>query len=324
MQFGVDQIRPARQASKVNSVRRMVGGRDQDVEFVAIGGDIALLMNIQLDLHRLRQRCLRRVRLAGGSRSCALLQPSAARSRRAGDQEQDERDRPQEEWNCTAYARAVSERSCTSGACAPSWKRSGQIATYVPRRLDIYLIYRSSQQDIIGAGRGALGADMLNDAPTQRGIGALFCHQAPRSASSAGCLGASHTAVFPTWPLCQLGSPRIVSLGESAQAHQHDGDSEEGLIHHTQMLPANEQSSVVPQPGEAAFDGLLTTDTFCLTRTAVLPLRWSRQPLRLRTVSLQNRGTVHAGGTDEPHAYLEHPTPDDAAPRRSDSMGSGL
>src|SRR5262249_1241361 len=74
-------------------------------------------------------------------------------------------------------------------------------------------------------------------------------------------------------------------------------------------------------------DGLLTNDKFCLTRTAVLPLSWSRQPLRLRTapvVSLQSCGSVHAGGTDEPHVRMAHPTPADPTPRRADPLGSGL
>src|SRR5215469_12333932 len=95
---------------------------------------------------------------------------------------------------------------------------------------------------------------------------------------------------------------RSNSVAHTTQAEQQHGDSEPAAIHGELVLPADEESPEVPQPREAPLDGLLTNDKFCLTRTAVLPLSWSRQPLRLRTVSLQSRGSVHAGGTDEPHA----------------------
>jgi hypothetical protein len=97
---------------------------------------------------------------------------------------------------------------------------------------------------------------------------------------------------------------------------------------HQRGVTADEPPQVIAQPSEAPFDGLLTNDKFCVTRRAVVPLSWSRQPLRLRNVSLvslQSRGTVQAaGGTDETHTHVEHPTPADPAPRCTDPLGSRL
>src|SRR5260370_21351508 len=75
------------------------------------------------------------------------------------------------------------------------------------------------------------------------------------------------------------------------QADRQYGHGKESAVDAADMFPADEQASEVPEPREAALDGLLTTHTFCLTRTAMLPLSWSRQPLRLRTVSLHSRGS---------------------------------
>jgi hypothetical protein len=111
---------------------------------------------------------------------------------------------------------------------------------------------------------------------------------------------------------------------ETAQADQQERNGEEALVDGALAFPADEHSPKGAEPGEAPLDGLLTNDKFCLTRTAMLPLSWSRQPLRLRTVSLQNRGSVHAGGTDEAHAHVERPTPANSAQRRADSLGSSL
>jgi hypothetical protein len=110
----------------------------------------------------------------------------------------------------------------------------------------------------------------------------------------------------------------------TAQADAEERDNEEAAVDDKETLPADEHSPKGAEPGEAPLDGLLTNDKFCLTRTAMLPLSWSRQPLRLRTVSLQNRGSVHAGGTDEAHAHVERPTPANSAQRRADSLGSSL
>src|SRR5262249_43093021 len=121
---------------------------------------------------------------------------------------------------------------------------------------------------------------------------------------------------------------------QPAHTEQHDRDGEEAAVDAEMALPADQQSPEVAQPGEAPFDGLLTNDKFCVTRTAVLPLTWSRRPLRLRTgsllsvVSLQSHESVQVAGgeTDEGEAHqrMEHPTPNELAQRRSDPMGSGL
>ena len=139
-----------------------------------------------------------------------------------------------------------------------------------------------------------------------------------RTAPCVSCL-------WPSAPSSRMACDECsAKAADTAHAEQQGGDREPAAIDVKQMLPADQESAEIAQPGEAALDGLLTNDKFCLTRTALLPLSWSRQPLRLRTVSLQNRGSVHAGGTDEPHAHLEHPTPDLPAQRRADPMGSGL
>jgi hypothetical protein len=67
------------------------------------------------------------------------------------------------------------------------------------------------------------------------------------------------------------------------------------------------QPSGAPQPSKKPFDGLLTNDPFCFVRFTILPLSWWRRPLRMRTLSLESRGAIHAGGTDE--TRLEHPSP---------------
>jgi hypothetical protein len=144
---------------------------------------------------------------------------------------------------------------------------------------------------------GLLARDPSKRRPTSAGQASpLFCHDSP---------------LAPEWV-------------QAAQADECQSSGEEATIHAEVVFPADQEASEVAQPREAALDGLLTNDKFCLTRTAMLPLSWSRQPLRLRTVSLQNRGSVHAGGTDEAHTHLEHPTPDNPAQRRADPLGSGL
>jgi hypothetical protein len=75
-------------------------------------------------------------------------------------------------------------------------------------------------------------------------------------------------------------------------------------------------------PGEAALDGLITNDKFCFVRYGVLPLSWWRRPLRMRTLSLQSRGVVPAGGTDE--TCLEHPSPLRGKAQQPDSLGSSV
>jgi len=69
-------------------------------------------------------------------------------------------------------------------------------------------------------------------------------------------------------------------------------------------------------------DGLITHDKFCFVRSLVLPLSWWRRPLHMRTLSLQRRGVVHAGGTDE--TGLEHPSPLRGQAQQPDSLGSGV
>jgi hypothetical protein len=78
---------------------------------------------------------------------------------------------------------------------------------------------------------------------------------------------------------------------------------------------------------EGNFNGLITNDKFCLSRTARLTLTWSRRPLRLRDQSTgepvyPSDETSHCGGTDE--------TPVENSPRAATEpgwatpMGSGL
>jgi hypothetical protein len=147
---------------------------------------------------------------------------------------------------------------------------------------------------------GLLARDQSKRRPTSAGQASpLFCHDSP---------------LAPEWV-------------QAAQADECQSSGEEATIHAEVVFPADQEASEVAQPREAALDGLLTNDKFCVTRRAVLPLSWSRQPLRLRSVSvvsLQSRDSVHAGGTDETHAHLEHPTPTGWAQRRADPMGSGV
>jgi hypothetical protein len=78
---------------------------------------------------------------------------------------------------------------------------------------------------------------------------------------------------------------------------------------------------------EIFFNGLITNDKFCITRTGRLPLNWSRRPLRLRTPATGGR-EYSASEESECGGRYETPvenSPQGAGvPRRTESVGSGI
>jgi hypothetical protein len=115
---------------------------------------------------------------------------------------------------------------------------------------------------------------------------------------------------------------RCVAAGKPAQQQARRRQLDEGLARLDLTLIVLGQTPVANQPGEAAFDGLITNDKCCFVRCLVLPLSWWRRPLHLRTLSLQSRGVVHAGGTDE--TCLEHPSPLRGKAQQPDALGSSV
>jgi hypothetical protein len=78
---------------------------------------------------------------------------------------------------------------------------------------------------------------------------------------------------------------------------------------------------------EVFFNGLITNDKFCMTRTGCLPLNWSRRPLRLRIPATEE--TVYSA-SEESECGGSHETPVEnlsegaGVPRRAKPVGSGL
>jgi hypothetical protein len=78
---------------------------------------------------------------------------------------------------------------------------------------------------------------------------------------------------------------------------------------------------------EAPFNGLITNDKFCLSRTGHLGLTWSRRPLRLRDQAPSGSSTVpdpegdRGGGHEVP---LAGSPPDVAGLGRGSAVGSGV
>jgi len=111
--------------------------------------------------------------------------------------------------------------------------------------------------------------------------------------------------------------------GPSAFEPADNGGADEyGWVVDCTLLVARRQSTPLFEPIDEALDGLITNDKFCFVRFLVLPLSWWRRPLRMRTLSLQSRGFVHAGGTDE--TRMEHPSPLRGEDQQPDPLGSGV
>ena len=75
------------------------------------------------------------------------------------------------------------------------------------------------------------------------------------------------------------------------------------------------------------FNGLITNDKFCLSRTGRLTLSWSRRPLRCRvpadaSPAYPPNDSIHCGGPHETPVARKAAT--DPQPRRAAPMGSSL
>ena len=78
------------------------------------------------------------------------------------------------------------------------------------------------------------------------------------------------------------------------------------------------------EPTEAALNGLITNDKFCLTRAGWLRLSWPRARVRSLAPAYSSGEVIHRGGEHAAAAHLARP-----AHRRSDgdrpaALGSGL
>jgi hypothetical protein len=75
------------------------------------------------------------------------------------------------------------------------------------------------------------------------------------------------------------------------------------------------------------FNGLITNDKFCMTRTGCLPLNWSRRPLRLRIPATKE---MVYSASEESECRGNHETPVEnisegaGVPKRAKPVGSGL
>ena len=120
-------------------------------------------------------------------------------------------------------------------------------------------------------------------------------------------------------PLEHLSKP---SASERLPAGERTAQGQECQMNGRLPFVAHREAAVAVEPRQRPLDGLITNDTFCFVRFAILPLSWWRRPLRMRTLSLQSRGAIHAGGTDE--TRLEHPSPLHSKARQPDPLGSGV
>src|SRR5687767_7948413 len=112
-------------------------------------------------------------------------------------------------------------------------------------------------------------------------------------------------------------SDPIECSGEAEHAHKGDRRLFIACGNRTPLLQSG------PQP----FNGLITNDKFCLSRTGRLTLNWWRYPLRRRADVSKGPGTVpdlerDRGGADE--APLASAPPDAAGGRRSTAVGPGI
>jgi len=125
----------------------------------------------------------------------------------------------------------------------------------------------------------------------------------------------------------QLAPPGVLV---SQQGHQCEQGQQRGCgaqDGQVRPLPLGLNAQVFSDFTESHFNGLITNDKFCLSRTARLTLTWSRRPLRLRDQSTgepvyPSDETSHCGGTDE--TPVENSPRVETGPGRATPMGSGL
>ena len=108
------------------------------------------------------------------------------------------------------------------------------------------------------------------------------------------------------------------------QPQQGRGRACDGLVG---PLPLGLHAQVLTDFAVGHFNGLITNDKFCLSRTGRLTLSWSRRPLRCRvpadaSPAYPPNDLVHCGGPHETQ-LARKPAPD-PQPRRAAPMGSSL
>jgi hypothetical protein len=121
---------------------------------------------------------------------------------------------------------------------------------------------------------------------------------------------------------------RLCGLSGKTSRHQaRHGKADHRLTGVNQVFIVFAQAPVTTQPGESAFNGLITNDKFCLTRTGRLTLTWSRRrpqsPDRpTGDATYPSDGNSHRGGTYE--TPVEHSPRTETGPGWSTPMGPGL
>ena len=94
-----------------------------------------------------------------------------------------------------------------------------------------------------------------------------------------------------------------------------------------QTLVVTRQAAKASHPGEAALNGIIANDKFCMTRHGQLRLSWSRASVYLHSKIRREFGYpldehAHLGGTDE--TPVAHPSYDSDACKRPAALGSSL
>src|SRR5215210_9078002 len=141
-------------------------------------------------------------------------------------------------------------------------------------------------------------------------------------------LGAAGTAAEVGTLSARLKSLRWIAIScEPAGEEPDAGDESPGAGAFDCFLPVLGKASAPAEPGECAFNGLITNDKFCLTRMGQLRLSWPRTRGRQRrSVAPQLPGEVTHRG--EEHAAAAAHVAGSARRRadrdRSAALGPGL
>jgi len=134
----------------------------------------------------------------------------------------------------------------------------------------------------------------------------------------------------PLAAYCLLPLESVFKLSLSRKKFEHSanaGDVNHGFAgRRTAFIIASEPPGA-GEPGESAFNGLITNDKFCLSRTGRLTLSWSRRLPHLRDqpsgeTAYPSDETSHRGGTYE--TPVENSPHTETGPGRAAPVGSGL